>query len=88
MLKANVASFWRKIPWDLRHLPDQELRRMAEFAIRSREAEKEAVEAAKMGVPTPARDARRKSGKPGPDDEVVDPKKGRSDNRFREYDGF
>ena len=62
--RAMVAMFWRKIPQDLLFLPEQELRRMREFAIRTREAEREAIEAAKMGVPTPGKG-------PKPGDTVV-----------------
>jgi hypothetical protein len=53
--RANVARFWRTLPIALKPLPEIEFRRMREFAVRSIEAESKAVEAAKMGIPTPGR---------------------------------
>jgi len=62
-----VALFWKMTPAALKLLPEVEFRRMREFAVRTIEAQNEAIEAAKRGVPTPGR----KQPKPG--DTVVDP---------------
>jgi len=65
--RANVARFWRMIPAALKGLPEIEFRRMREFAVRAIESEAAAIEAAKLGVPTPGR------GRPKPGDTIVDP---------------
>jgi len=67
-----VARFWRTTPAAMEALSEVEYRRMREFAIRAIEDENAAIEAAKMGVPTPGRG-------PKPGDTVEDP---RGDNEL------
>jgi hypothetical protein len=66
MDRANTAHFWRTIPEALRHLAEVEYQRMREYAIRYREAERDAAEAAKLGPRTPGRG-------PKPGDTVIEP---------------
>ncbi len=72
MERANVARFWKTFPVSLKNLPEIEFRRMREFAIRSIEADRKAMEDAKMGAPTPGRG-------PKPGDKIVDRQPGKPD---------
>jgi hypothetical protein len=70
----------------MKGLPEAEYRRWREFAVRAIADEKEAMESAKRGAPTPpppSRAARSRSGRPGPGDIVMGDKQS-----TREYDGF
>ena len=53
--RAVVAKWWGTTPYALRNISAREFRKMAEFMHRSNKAEADAIEAAKMGAPTPGR---------------------------------
>lgn len=53
--RAIVAHWWGTTTDHLRRIPEREFRLMAEFMERTERKRAEAVEAAKMGMPTPGR---------------------------------
>jgi hypothetical protein len=53
--RAAVAYWWRTTPDAFRHTSKREFRVMAEFMDRVEKARADAIEAAKLGAPTPGR---------------------------------
>ena len=74
--RAVVARWWKTTPTAMLAVPEREFRIMAEFMERSEKARAEAIEAARLGAPTPGRSQR---GRPKPGDTIVD---GKMDDRW------
>lgn len=53
--RAIIAKWWGTNPFDLRRIPQRELRLMAEIKTRVQKAEHDELEAVKRGAPTPGR---------------------------------
>ena len=68
--RAAIAKWWGTTPFALARIPKRELRIMGEFLVRTEKAREEAIEAAKLGLPTPGRTPARR---PKPGDEIVTP---------------
>jgi hypothetical protein len=63
--RAAIAYWWRITPYDIRRYPKRIQREMGEFMVRTEQARADAIEAAKLGAPTPGRAPR---GRPKPGD--------------------